>query len=92
MNKIGLADGSLKVSEIIEDVDVLIKRMRKILDEHFNMNKLCASWAPRLLTPDQKRCWKDILEDHLAFHKFNLSEFMETWVHDYTPETKVQSK
>src|SRR5436189_769022 len=63
------------------------------------MRKLSARWVPRLLTLDQKRVRMKISRTLLAQFRRNKSEFWrrlitvdETWIHYYTPETKIQSK
>ena len=38
--------------EIDEALDISIERVRKILNDHLDMRKLCARWVPRLLTID----------------------------------------
>ena len=63
------------------------------------MRKLSARWVPRLLTIDQKRVRMNISNALLAQFRRSKSEFWrrlitvdETWIHHYTPETKIQSK
>ena len=63
------------------------------------MRKLFARWVPRLLTVDQKRVRMNISNALLAQFRRNKSWFWrrliivdETWIHHYTPETKMQSK
>jgi histone-lysine N-methyltransferase SETMAR len=99
VRKIVLTDRRVKVREIAETVSISTERVRNILHEHLTMKKLCSRWVPRLLTPVQKQCRKDISTDCLALYKSNPTEFLrrfitvdETWVHHYTPETKQQSK
>ncbi|GFY25144.1 histone-lysine N-methyltransferase SETMAR [Trichonephila clavipes] len=63
------------------------------------MRKLSAHWVPRLLTLDQKRVRTNISNALLAQFRCNKSVLWrrlitvdETWIHHYTPETKIQSK
>src|SRR5436189_5274355 len=63
------------------------------------MRKLSARWVPRLLTLDKKRVRMMISRALLAQFRRKKSEFWrrlitvnETWIHHYTPETKIQSK
>jgi histone-lysine N-methyltransferase SETMAR len=63
------------------------------------MKKLCARWVPRLLTADQKRTRMKISEQCLGHFNKNKTDFVhqfvtmgETWIHNYTPESKQQSK
>jgi histone-lysine N-methyltransferase SETMAR len=94
-----LTDRRAKVREIAETVSISTERVRNILHEHLTMKKLCSRCVPRLLTPVQKQCRKDISTDCLALYKSNPTEVLrrfitvdETWVHHHTPETKQQSK
>ena len=70
-----------------------------ILNQHLGTRKLSARWVPCLLTVDQKRVRMNISNALLAQFRRNKSEFWrrliavdETWIHHYTPETKIQSK
>ncbi|KAL1454589.1 hypothetical protein WDU94_010809 [Cyamophila willieti] len=88
-----------KVLDIAESVGISTERVWYILHEHLGMQKLCARWVPRLLTPDQKRQRKDISSTCLTLFNKNPVDFCrrfvtcdETWIHHYTPETKEQSK
>lgn len=99
IHKIVLEDRRLKVHEIAETCRMSAERVRNILHNHLNMEKLCARWVPRLLTLDQKLLRKTISTDNLALYRRNPNEFLrrfitvdETWVHHYTPENKEQSK
>ena len=63
------------------------------------MRKLSARWVPRLLTADQKRVRMNISNALLVQFRRNKSEFWrrlitvdETWIHHYTPETKIKFK
>ena len=60
------------------------------------MGKLSARWVPRLLTVDVRMSISNAL---LAQFRRNKCEFWcrlitvdETWIHHYTPGTKIQSK
>ena len=50
-----MADRRLKVREIAEIVGISKDRVGHILHEILGMRKLSARWAPRLLSPDNKR-------------------------------------
>lgn len=99
IHKIVLADRRTKVREIAEAVGISSERVHNILHKYLGMNKLCARWVPRLLTPEQKQNRKDISAANLKLFNHNPAEFMrrfittdETWVHHYTPESKEQSR
>ncbi|XP_076643528.1 histone-lysine N-methyltransferase SETMAR-like [Halictus rubicundus] len=88
----------IKVREIEEAMNIS-KRVCHILNEDLGMRKLSARWMPRLLTLDQKRVRMNISIALLAQFRRNKSEFWhrlitvdETWIHHYTPESKMQSK
>ena len=91
----------LKVWEIAETVGMASKQVYHILrvNEELGMIKLSARWVLWLLSQDQKRIRVEISEKCLAHFQRNQSDFFnwfvttdETWVHYYTPETKLQSK
>lgn len=94
-----LDDRRIKVREIAEVMKMSKERVCHILKEELHMRKLSARWVPRLLTLDQKRVRMNISNALLALFRRNKSEFWrrlitvdETWIHHYTPETKLQSK
>lgn len=94
-----LDDRRIKVREIAEVMNISKERVCHILNQDLGMRKLSARWVPRLLTLDQKRVRMNISNAMLAQFRRNKSEFWrrlitvdETWIHHYTPETKIQSK
>ncbi|KAJ0183454.1 hypothetical protein K1T71_001430 [Dendrolimus kikuchii] len=94
-----LDDRRIKVREIAEVMNMSKERVYLILNQHLDMRKLSARWVPRLLTLDQKRVRINIFKALLAQFRRNKSEFWHrlitvdaTWIHHYTPETKIQSK
>lgn len=94
-----LNDRRIKVRELVEIAKISDERVRNILHEHLNMKKLSARWVPRLLTIDHKRERMNTSKHCLELFQHNPQEFLrrfitvdETWIHHYTPETKVQSK
>ena len=99
INKPPIYDRRLKVKEIAEIMNMSKERVCHILNQHLDMRKLSARWVPRLLTLDQKLVRIKISNALLAQFGRNKSEFWrrlitvgETWIHHYTPETKIQSK
>ncbi|XP_030761217.1 protein GVQW3-like [Sitophilus oryzae] len=94
-----LDDRRIKVREIAEIMNISKERVCHILNQDLGMRKLSARWVPRLLTLDQKRVRMNISNVMLAQFRHNKCEFWrrlitvdETWIHHYTPETKIQSK
>lgn len=94
-----LDDRRIKVRELAEVMKMSKERICNILTEELGMRKLSARWVPRLLTVDQKRTRMNISKAMLAMLRRCKSEFWrrlvtvdETWIHHYTPETKIQSK
>jgi len=59
----------MKVREIAETTGISKERVGYILHEELDMKKLCARWAPRLLTADQKHTSTKISEQCLK--RFN---------------------
>ena len=84
--------------EIAEIVSISIERVLHILHTHLCMRKLCARWV-RFLTIDHKRICVAISKNNLAYFNRNPNEFLrrfvtmdETWIHQYTPESREGSK
>ncbi|GFV32160.1 histone-lysine N-methyltransferase SETMAR [Trichonephila clavipes] len=99
VHQMGLDDRRIKVREIAEVMNMPKERVCHILNQHLGMIKLSARWVPRLLTLDQKRVRMNISNALLPLFRHNKSEFWyrlitidDTWIHHYTPETKIQSK
>jgi histone-lysine N-methyltransferase SETMAR len=94
-----LGDRRIKVREIAETIGISKERVGYILHEELDMKKLCARWVPPSLTADQKRTRMKISEQCLERLNTNKTDFVgrfiimdETWIHHYTPESKLQSK
>ncbi|CAK1596584.1 unnamed protein product [Parnassius mnemosyne] len=99
VHDMGLADRRLKLSEIADTIGISKEREHHILSEELNMKKLSARWVPRFLTHDQKRIRVQNSKECLDRFQSNKADFSrrflttdETWVHHYTPESKIQSK
>ena len=95
IHDIVLDDRRLKVREISKSVNILVRRIWKIVHECLVMRKLSARWVPRLLTADHKRARVVASEQCLGMLQRNSKEFLrlyvtvdKTWIHYYTPETK----
>ncbi|GFX04316.1 histone-lysine N-methyltransferase SETMAR [Trichonephila clavipes] len=98
IHQMGLDDPRLVVREIAEVMNMSKERVYQILNQHLGMGKLSAHWVPRLLTLDQKRVRMSISNALLVHFWRNKSEFWrrlitvdESWIHHYTPKTKIQS-
>ncbi|XP_030750541.1 protein GVQW3-like [Sitophilus oryzae] len=94
-----LDDRRIKVRKIAEVMNISKDYVCHTLNQDLGMRKLSARWVPRLLTLDQKRVRMNISNSMLAQFRVNKSEVWrllitadETWIHHYTPETKIQSK
>ncbi|KAK5650765.1 hypothetical protein RI129_001794 [Pyrocoelia pectoralis] len=90
VHKMVLDDRRIKVREIAEVMKMSKERVCHILNQDLGMRKL---------TLDQKRVRMNISNTLLAQFRRKKSEFLrrlitvdETWIHHYTPETKIQSK
>ncbi|GFU42012.1 histone-lysine N-methyltransferase SETMAR [Trichonephila clavipes] len=75
------------------------ERVCHILNQHLGMRKLSARWVSHLLTLDQKRVRMNISNALMSQFRRIKSELWhrlitvdETWIHRYTPETKILSK
>ena len=69
-----------------------------VLHESLGMRKLFSKRVPLLLTPDQKQQRFEDSEPCLELFKRGKKDFLrryvtmyETWIHHYTPETKISS-
>jgi hypothetical protein len=66
----------MKVHEIAETRGISKERVGYILHEELDMKKLCAIWALRLLTADQKRTRMKISEQCLECLNKNKTDFV----------------
>ena len=85
--------------EIQESLGIHAQATNTILHDHLKVRKVCARWVPHLLTPIEKEVRVDWCRSMLAkYENSNLwqrSEIVtgdETWIYQYDPETKQQSK
>nr|XP_026498817.1 histone-lysine N-methyltransferase SETMAR-like [Vanessa tameamea] len=98
MHKIVLNDPKVKLRESADIVKISKESIGFILHEYLTMRRLCSNWVPRLLTVDQKQERVDFSEQCLTMFKRNKQEFLrryvtmdDTWIHDFTPESKRSS-
>ena len=87
-----------KINEIVVELDLSYGSVHSIIHKHLNFNKDCARWVPRSLTVAYRnqrfRSSFDLLERYSAKGAHFLSRIItadETWVHNFTPESKSAS-
>lgn len=92
-------DRRLTVDEIASEVGISHGSAHAIITEHLGFRKVCARWVPRLLTENHKEVRLQICERLLNRFRQEGVNFLrriitcdETWVHHYTPESKMASK
>ena len=92
-------DRQLTVYHIAETVGISVGSAHSILHDDLCLSKLSARWVPKVLHPNQLNLRSELStaillkieadEDHF-FDRIITGD--ETWVHQYDPETKQQSK
>lgn len=94
-----LADRRVKLHVIVKTTGISYERVQDIMHEHLGRGKLSARFVPRLRTADNKRNRVTTSKECLAPLKRNPTDFFgrfvtvdETWIDNYTPKTKLQSK
>ena len=98
VHKIVLVNRKLKLRQITNTLKISEGSVFTILHESLGMRKLFSKWVPRLLTSDQKQQRVEDSERCLELFKRGKNDFLhryvtmdETWIHNYTPETKRSS-
>ena len=98
--KIVLGDRELKLRVIADTLKISDVSVFTILHKSLGIHKLFSKWVSRLLTRDQKQKQKRIEDSERCLELFKRGEkefpclyvtMDETWIHDYTPETKRSS-
>lgn len=94
-----LKDRRLTVREIADTIGISYERTQNIIVNELGFSKVSARWVPRLLSVEQKRNRLTISQNCLEMFESDPQDFFdrfvtmdETWVHHYTPESKIQSK
>ena len=92
-----MEDRRVKAREITNAVGISSEHVHKVLHEQLDVKKLCARWAPRLSTVNQKLRREDVSIECSSLHKRNPSEFLRRFitidrVHHYTPDSRDQLK
>lgn len=92
-------DRRLTVEEISSEVGISYGSVQSIITDQLGFRKISARWVPRLLTGNQKQVRSEIAERLLNRFQREGEAFLqrivtcdETWVHHYTPESKMASK
>ncbi|KAL4126402.1 hypothetical protein QTP88_010624 [Uroleucon formosanum] len=98
INEIVRKDRRLSIRMIAEMVNIDKETVRQILHDELNMTKVCAKMVPKNLTLEQKdgrrQICVDILE-RMENERDLLKKVItcdETWIFQYDPETKRQSR
>ena len=92
------SDRHLTIRVIANEVGMDKETIRTILVDTLGTRKVCAKMVPRLLTEEQKvqrlNACRDILQQQEADNKLleNVITGDESWVFQYDPETKRQSR
>lgn len=91
-------DRRLTTRMIAEELDLNHTTVHQVLREELNMRKVCAKLVPKILTVQQKDNRMEICRDLLGRMERD-SDFLkhvitgdESWIFEYDPETKRQSK
>lgn len=92
-------DRRITINEIAVSLDISYGSAHSILHEDLGLSKLSARWVPKALRPDQMDVRTDLSMSILSKIDADEDEFMnriitgdETWIYQYDPETKQQSK
>lgn len=92
-------DRRFTVEEIASEVGISIGSTHTIISERLGLRKITARWVPRLLNENQRQVRLEISERLLNRFRQEGEDFLrrivtcdETWVHHYTPESKMGSK
>ena len=92
-------DRRVTIRQIEATLGISFGSVGTILHEHLGMNKVCARWVPRMLTPEMKNQRIQCSAENLQLMNLDWEKFQrrfitgdETWLHHYDPESKLQSK
>ena len=92
-------DGRLTVYQIAETVGISVGSAHSILHDDLCLSKLSERWVPKALRLNQLNLRRELSTAILLKIKANEDRFFgriitgdETWVYQYNPETKQQSK
>ena len=91
-------DRRLTVYQIAETVGISVGSAHSILHDDLCLSKLSAQWVPKALRPIQLNLRSELstaillkieTDEDRFFYRINTDE---TWIYQYDPETKQQSK
>ena len=82
----------MTVYQIAETVGISVGSAHSILHDHLCLSKLSARWVPKALCPNQLNLISELSMAILLKIKADEDCLDETWVYQYDPETKQQSK
>ena len=92
------SDRRLALRMISSELSLNRFTVHQILTQDLDMKKVCAKMVPKNLTTEQKANRRDVCLDHLD-HLEREPEFFscvitgdETWILEYDPKTKFQSR
>ena len=99
VRKLVKEDGRLTVYQIAETVGILVGLAHSILHDDLCLSKLSAQWVPKALCPNQLNLRSELSTAILLKIEADEDRFFdriitgsETWIYQYDPETKEQSK
>lgn len=89
----------LTIRMMSDELCINKETIRQMLHDDLLMRKLCAKLVPKVLTAEQKELRRSICEDFLERIQSEGRDWMnsiitadESWVYQYDPETRRQSK
>lgn len=92
-------DPRITVRELSDSLGISTERVREILHQHLNVNKVTARWVPKALTPHMKQDRVDISGELLQMEARHRRDFYsllvtgdESWFKLYEPETRRESR
>jgi len=92
-------DRRLTVYQIAESLGISVGSAHSILHDDLGLSKLSARWIPKALRPDQLNLRSELSTAILTKIEMNEDSFFdriitgdETWIYQYDPETKQQSR
>ena len=91
-------DRCVTVRYVAKTIGVSYGSAETVLTNALRMNKVSATWVPRMLTPELKQNRVHVSEELLERYRHNPAKFIsqfvtqdETWIHHFDPESKQQS-
>jgi hypothetical protein len=84
--------------ELSQEVGISVGSVEEILHNRLVVSTVSAKWVPRLLTPEHTEGCSVAVTELLQKYEREGAEFLdsivtfdETWVHYFTPESKIDS-